>query len=117
MAASFSELEASSLFCPRCKQANPVRKRLLLVWPSGNKYDYLCAECGTANLPSRIARSANVENAWPDSEHRRANTSSELGAPIQRRCAVQTVPHRLHGHVAASVDVRLCVRSVRSLST
>jgi len=47
MADSFSELEASSLFCPRCKQANPVRKRLLLVLPSGNKYDYACSVCGT----------------------------------------------------------------------
>ncbi len=25
----------------------PVRKKLLLVLPSGNKYDYVCAECGT----------------------------------------------------------------------
>jgi hypothetical protein len=47
MADSFGELEASSLFCPRCKQANPVRKRLLLVLPSGNKYDYACSVCGT----------------------------------------------------------------------
>jgi len=47
MADSFGELEASSLFCPRCKRANPVRKKLLLVLPSGNKYDYTCATCGT----------------------------------------------------------------------
>lgn len=45
---SFKEFEASSLFCGRCKQANPVRKRLLLVLPTGNKYDYTCAVCGTA---------------------------------------------------------------------
>ena len=44
---SFGELEASSLFCPRCKRANPVRKKLLLVLPSGNKYDYTCGVCGT----------------------------------------------------------------------
>jgi hypothetical protein len=45
---SFEEFEAASLFCPRCRRATPVRKKLLLVLPSGNKYDYLCAECGTS---------------------------------------------------------------------
>ena len=69
MADSFSELEASSLFCPRCKQANPVRKSLLLVLPSGNKYDYACSVCGTqvggktdSNSTDfhRIARSATA---------------------------------------------------------
>jgi hypothetical protein len=43
----FEELEASSLFCGRCKQAVPVRKKLLLVLPEGEKYDYLCAHCGS----------------------------------------------------------------------
>jgi uncharacterized protein YbaR (Trm112 family) len=38
MADSFREFEASSLFCPRCKQAHPVRKQVLLVLPDGNKY-------------------------------------------------------------------------------
>jgi hypothetical protein len=47
MADSFGELEASSLFCPRCKRATPVRRKLLLVLPSGNKYDYTCSVCGT----------------------------------------------------------------------
>jgi hypothetical protein len=37
MVDSFGEFEASSLFCPRCKQANPVRKKLLLLLPDGNK--------------------------------------------------------------------------------
>ena len=45
---SFGEFEATSLFCPKCRRATEARKRLLLVLPSGNKYDYLCAECGTA---------------------------------------------------------------------
>lgn len=47
MADSFGELEAASLFCPRCKRANPVRKSLLLVLPDGTKYDYACSVCGT----------------------------------------------------------------------
>ena len=45
---SFKEFEASSLYCSRCKRANPVRKRLLLVLPTGNKYDYTCSVCGSA---------------------------------------------------------------------
>ena len=39
-------LEATSLFCPRCGKAQPVRRRLLLVLPTGEKYSYLCAVCG-----------------------------------------------------------------------
>ena len=46
MADSFKEFEASSLFCARCKQATPTRKRLLLVLPTGNRYDYTCSVCG-----------------------------------------------------------------------
>ena len=42
----FDQLEATSLFCNRCKQAVPVRKKLLLALPNGDKYDYLCARCG-----------------------------------------------------------------------
>jgi DNA-directed RNA polymerase subunit RPC12/RpoP len=43
----FEALRASELFCPRCRRATPVRERLLLVLPSGNRYEYRCAECGT----------------------------------------------------------------------
>src|SRR6059036_853875 len=39
---SFEEFEATSLFCPRCRRATPTRKKLLLVLPSGSKYDYVC---------------------------------------------------------------------------
>jgi hypothetical protein len=45
---SFREFEATSLFCSRCRRATSVRKRLLLVLPTGNKYDYICGECGSA---------------------------------------------------------------------
>ena len=43
----FESLEAVSLYCPRCKQAMPVRKRLLLVLPESEIHEYLCAGCGT----------------------------------------------------------------------
>lgn len=42
----FGELEAQSLFCPRCGQAQPVRLKLLLVLPGGEKYAYYCRRCG-----------------------------------------------------------------------
>jgi DNA-directed RNA polymerase subunit RPC12/RpoP len=44
--AAFREFEAESLFCPRCRRAVAVRKKLLLVLPTGNKYDYVCQQCG-----------------------------------------------------------------------
>lgn len=46
--AMYEEFEAYSLYCPKCKQAMPVRKRLLLVLPDGNKYEYLCSICATS---------------------------------------------------------------------
>jgi hypothetical protein len=45
---SFEEFEATSLYCPRCKAAVPVRKRLLLVLPEGDEYEYLCAYCSSS---------------------------------------------------------------------
>jgi len=44
----FGSLNASLLFCPRCRVATPTRERLLLVLPTGNLYEYLCRHCGTS---------------------------------------------------------------------
>ncbi len=44
----YDQFEASELYCATCKQARPVRKRLLMVLPTGNKYDYLCSVCGSS---------------------------------------------------------------------
>jgi hypothetical protein len=41
----YKEFDAVELYCPRCKQAVPVRKRLLLVLSEGDKYEYLCGLC------------------------------------------------------------------------
>jgi hypothetical protein len=41
----YKEFDATELYCPRCNQSVPVRKRLLLVLPEGDKYEYLCAYC------------------------------------------------------------------------
>lgn len=43
---AYDSLEASELFCPRCRQSRPVRRHLLLVLPTGNRYEYRCAVCG-----------------------------------------------------------------------
>jgi hypothetical protein len=45
---TFREFDATELFCPKCGHAVPVRKRLLLVLPEGEKYEYLCAFCATS---------------------------------------------------------------------
>jgi hypothetical protein len=44
---SFKQLEATLLYCPRCRQAMPVRKKLLLILPEGNKFEYLCTVCSS----------------------------------------------------------------------
>lgn len=44
---SFKQLEASLLYCPKCRQAMPVRKKLLLILPEGEKYEYLCVQCAS----------------------------------------------------------------------
>ena len=44
---SFGQFQASELFCPKCRAARPVREHLLLVLPTGNKYEYRCAVCAT----------------------------------------------------------------------
>ena len=41
----FKEFDATELYCPHCKRAVPVRKRLLLILQEGDKYEYLCAFC------------------------------------------------------------------------
>jgi DNA-directed RNA polymerase subunit RPC12/RpoP len=44
----FKEFEATSLYCPKCKAAVPVRKKLLLVLPEGDEFEYLCAYCSSS---------------------------------------------------------------------
>ncbi len=52
---AYKEFDASELYCARCKQAVPVRKRLLLVLPEGDKYEYLCALC-SATVGTKMDR-------------------------------------------------------------
>ncbi|OQW97766.1 MAG: cytoplasmic protein, partial [Desulfobacteraceae bacterium A6] len=54
---SFKEFDATQLYCPKCKRAVPVRKRLLLVLSEGDKYEYLCAFC-SESVGTKIDRNA-----------------------------------------------------------
>ena len=44
---AFERMEASLLACPKCRRAVQVRKRLLLILPEGDKYEYVCPHCGS----------------------------------------------------------------------
>jgi hypothetical protein len=57
---SFERMEASLLACPKCRRAVAVRKRLLLILPEGDKYEYVCPDCGSTCGETIIADSANT---------------------------------------------------------
>lgn len=44
----FENFRASSLYCPKCAKAMPVRESLLLVLPDKEIYDYLCTGCSSS---------------------------------------------------------------------
>jgi hypothetical protein len=66
---SFDQMEASLLFCPKCRRAMPVRKRLLLVLPEGEKFDYVCTQCGSI-AGDKIERPAPLPPAGPPMRRR-----------------------------------------------
>ncbi len=51
---SFQAFEASALFCARCRMAQPVRERLLLVLPDGELHEYLCSACGASTGTRKV---------------------------------------------------------------
>jgi hypothetical protein len=48
MSQQFGTFTASELYCPKCRSAQPVREKLLLVLPSGELYEFLCSNCATS---------------------------------------------------------------------
>jgi len=56
---AFKEFDASQLYCPKCKRAVPVRKRLLLVLSEGDKYEYLCTFC-SESVGTKVDRKAKT---------------------------------------------------------
>ena len=61
---SYGDMEASLLYCPTCRRATPVRKRLLIVLPEGEKFDYVCTQCGTIS-GDKIERPATLPPPRP----------------------------------------------------
>lgn len=58
---TFKDFDATELYCPQCNRAVPVRKRLLLVLPEGDKYEYLCALCSTS-VGTKLVREADKQS-------------------------------------------------------
>ncbi len=48
MPQQFGAFVASELYCPKCRRSQPVREKLLLVLPTGELHEYLCAVCATS---------------------------------------------------------------------
>jgi hypothetical protein len=46
MTSQFGAFTASELYCPKCRKAQPVREKLLLILPTGELFSYLCTGCG-----------------------------------------------------------------------
>jgi len=58
---AYERFTASEMWCPKCRRAQPVREHLLLVLPTGNKFDFTCAVCGTS-LGARTDDDASAFN-------------------------------------------------------
>lgn len=48
MSQQFGSFTASELYCPKCRSAQPVREKLLLILPTGELHEYLCSKCATS---------------------------------------------------------------------
>ncbi|OIP91322.1 MAG: cytoplasmic protein [Syntrophaceae bacterium CG2_30_49_12] len=57
---TYRDFDATELFCPKCKRAVPVRKRLLLILSNGDKYDYMCTFCGTSVGDKLVSQQDNL---------------------------------------------------------
>jgi hypothetical protein len=57
---TYRDFDATELYCPKCRRAVPVRKRLLLILPEGDKYDYSCAVCGTSVGDKMVTQPDNM---------------------------------------------------------
>jgi hypothetical protein len=64
MTQQFGKFTASELYCPKCKSAQRVRERLLLVLPSGELHEFICARC-TTSLGKRTVSGPAITSATP----------------------------------------------------
>jgi hypothetical protein len=63
--AQYKDFNASALYCPRCKQAMPVRSRLLLVLPDGELHEYLCQRCASSLGTKTVRQSQHQQILMP----------------------------------------------------
>lgn len=61
MQQTYKDFDATELFCPQCGRAVPVRKRLLLILPEGEKYDYNCVYCGASIGDKMVTEKGNMK--------------------------------------------------------
>jgi hypothetical protein len=57
---TYKDFDATELFCPQCRRSVPVRKRLLLILPEGEKYDYNCVFCDSSIGDKMVKGKGNV---------------------------------------------------------
>jgi hypothetical protein len=81
MTQQFGNFTATELYCPKCKRAQPVRERLLLVLPSGELHEMVCARC-SESLGKRTVSGPMVAPAAPAAP--RASASRRLLARPKR---------------------------------
>lgn len=60
----YGDFDATELFCPQCRRAVPVRKRLLLVLAEGDKYDYTCTYCGSSVGDKMVTQNDNLRTIF-----------------------------------------------------
>ncbi len=72
----FKSLRASSLYCSKCKQAMPVRERLLLVLPDKEIYDYLCTGCASSVGQREVTNAEKITAVTAGAGRRPAARSS-----------------------------------------
>lgn len=56
----FDQFNATMLYCSKCKEATPVRSRLLLILPDGELHEYLCQYCGSSVGTKKIKEKQNI---------------------------------------------------------
>jgi len=76
MPEQFGTFTASELYCPKCGRAQPVRERLLLVLPSGELHEFLCARCATSLGKRTVTGSAIAPAPQPRSLRSRGPLTS-----------------------------------------
>ena len=69
MSQQFGQFTASELYCPKCKRAQPVREKLLLILPSGALHEFLCTGCGSP-LAKRTVTQPPVSSTPPPASRR-----------------------------------------------